>query len=55
MTWRSRLLRAYHLLCAREDQRRWGLVVPAGVWLCDHCRQWSFDPLLLREHVATAH
>jgi hypothetical protein len=55
MTWRSRLLRAYHLRCAREDLRRWGLVVPAGVWLCDHCHRWSFDPALLRHHVAMTH
>ena len=26
----QRLVRAYHLMCAREDLRRNGLVVPAG-------------------------
>jgi hypothetical protein len=55
MTWRTRLVRAYHLICAREDLRRSGLVVPAGVWLCDHCPRWSFDPVLLRQHVAGVH
>jgi hypothetical protein len=55
MSIRSRLSRAYHLLCAREDLRRRGLVVPAGVWLCDHCHRWSFDQALLRHHVAMVH
>jgi ribosomal protein L37AE/L43A len=55
MTLRARIGRAYHLLCAREDVRRRGLVVPAGVWLCEHCHQVSLDVVRLRQHVAGAH
>jgi ribosomal protein L37AE/L43A len=55
MTWRTRLARGYHLLCAREDVRRNGLTVPVGVWLCEHCQRWSFDQALLLNHVAMTH
>ncbi len=51
----QRLARAYHLMCAREDLRRNGLVVPAGIWLCQHCPQVSFDLVRLRQHVAGVH
>ena len=50
-----RLVRAYHQMCARDDVRRHGLVVPAGVWLCHHCPQVSLDITRLRQHVAGVH
>ena len=55
MTWRSRLSRAYHLFCAREDLRRSGLSVPAGLWLCEHCPWMTFEAARLRQHAATSH
>jgi hypothetical protein len=50
-----RLARAYHLHCAREDVRRHGLVVPAGVWICQHCPKFSFDAGLLGQHMVFDH
>lgn len=51
----QRISRAYHLWCARDDVRRQGLVVPAGVWVCEHCPRMTFDAVRLRQHVAGAH
>jgi hypothetical protein len=52
---RRRLTRTYHMWCAREDARRHGLIVPAGVWLCAHCPQVRFDAGLLRQHMSAQH
>jgi hypothetical protein len=51
-----KIARAYHLACAREDARTWQLVIPAGVWICQHCPQVTFfDRSRLREHYLLAH
>jgi hypothetical protein len=33
-----RVVRAYHLACAREDAHRNGFRVPLGAWFCERCR-----------------
>ena len=50
-----RISRAYHLWCARDDLRRQGIVVPAGVWVCAHCPRMTFDAVRLSQHVALSH
>ncbi|GAA0370010.1 hypothetical protein NE235_19780 [Actinoallomurus spadix] len=50
-----RPLRAYHLVCARDDAATWKVVIPDGVWACPGC-----DTVLLQadpplEHVCTGH
>jgi hypothetical protein len=47
--------RTYALWCAREDARRWQLVIPAGVWFCQRCPHVTFDIARLREHYLFAH
>ena len=51
----TRVVRVYHMWCARDDVRRYGLSVPAGVWACAHCPKVTFDPVRLSLHVAGAH
>jgi hypothetical protein len=41
----SRIRRAYHLRCAREDAHRLGLRTPEGVWSCLPCRAVFLDTL----------
>lgn len=53
-SWRK-TVRAYVLLCAREDAKRWQLVIPAGAWLCQRCPHVSFDVARFREHYLFAH
>lgn len=48
-----RLIRAYHLACAREDARLRGVRVPTGVWLCEHCRLVLFDHRAFVGHART--
>ena len=52
--WRK-LVRRYHLWCAREDVLRSGLQTPAGLWFCDRCRSVALNPMLLCGHLASAH
>ena len=33
-----RVMRAYHVACAREDAHRNGFRVPLGAWFCERCR-----------------
>ncbi|MGN6608354.1 MAG: hypothetical protein ACTHMS_15240 [Jatrophihabitans sp.] len=42
----------YQLVCAREDARHLGVVVPSGVWACAPCRGVFLDDL---EFVVHAH
>ena len=54
-TLRRRTVRAYHLVCAREDARVRNIVVPLGVWACQACShvslsQWSFHRHLVEVH-----
>jgi hypothetical protein len=51
----QRVTRAYHLWCARDDVRRQGVVVPAGVWACAYCPRVTFDAVRLSQHMAGAH
>jgi ribosomal protein L37AE/L43A len=53
--WCAKIARAYHFHCAREDASRWHLTIPAGVWLCQHCPQVTFDVARLRDHYAFDH
>ena len=53
--WGRRIVRAYQLCCAREDARVRHVVIPAGVWVCQHCPHFSFDATRLRDHLAYAH
>jgi hypothetical protein len=50
-----KVARTYALLCAREDAKRWQLVIPAGVWFCQRCPHVTFDIARLREHYLFAH
>jgi len=52
--WRK-LVRRYHLWCAREDVLFSGLQTPAGLWVCDLCRSVVLSPVLFRGHLASAH
>jgi len=52
--WRK-VARRYALLCAREDAKRWQLVIPTGVWFCQRCPHVTFDIARLREHYLVAH
>jgi hypothetical protein len=52
--WSRRLVRAYHLRCAREDARLRGIVVPVGVWVCA-CRHVSLDRLAFHRHLGEVH
>jgi len=49
------MVRAYHLLCAREDARSWDFVIPAGAWLCQRCPHVTFDVARLTDHYRYAH
>jgi hypothetical protein len=54
--WGRKIVRAYHLRCAREDARKWQLIIPAGVWVCQHCPHVTFfDVARLRSHYAHVH
>ena len=53
--WWRKTARAYALSCAREDAKRWQLVIPAGAWVCQRCSHVSFDLARLREHYLFAH
>ncbi|MCW2493811.1 MAG: hypothetical protein QOH56_745 [Pseudonocardiales bacterium] len=53
--WTRLALRAYHLHCAREDARVRHLVVPLGVWVCEHCRHVSLNLHSFNSHRADAH
>ena len=53
--WGHKIARAYSIVCAREDARKWQLVIPAGVWVCQHCPHVTFDAVRLRAHYAVAH
>ncbi|HET6209979.1 MAG TPA: hypothetical protein VFD94_06335 [Jatrophihabitans sp.] len=53
-SWR-RLALAYRLHCAREDARLRRIVIPIGVWVCEHCPQVSFSPGAYFAHLAGAH
>jgi hypothetical protein len=50
----QRLVRAYHLHCAREDARARGIVVPIGVWAC-HCTHVSLDRMSFNHHLVDVH
>lgn len=50
-----KVARAYHLQCAREDLRKWRVVIPSGVWRCDHCSHVAFDITRLRAHMKLTH
>jgi hypothetical protein len=50
-----KIVRAYDLLCAREDAHAWNLVIPAGVWLCQRCPHVTFDIARLNDHYRYAH
>jgi len=50
-----KMVRAYHLLCAREDARSWDFVIPAGAWLCQRCPHVTFDVARLTDHYRYAH
>lgn len=51
---RRKLVRRYHLWCAREDVRRSGLRTPAGVWFCARCRTVILTKALTCGHLADA-
>jgi hypothetical protein len=53
-SWR-RLALAYRLHCAREDAKLRKLVVPIGVWVCEHCPQVSLSTGAHLAHHAHAH
>jgi hypothetical protein len=46
---RSIVLR-YRLACARDDNRRHGVRVPTGLWVCGRCDHVSFDAMSLARH-----
>ncbi len=50
-----KVFRAYYFQCAREDLQKWRVVIPSGVWLCEHCTHVAFDVGRLRAHVKLAH
>lgn len=52
--WR-RTVRAYHLICAREDAAGHGLTVPSGVWRCLQCELVMLERTAFREHLRVAH
>jgi hypothetical protein len=53
--WRRRLVRAYHLRCAREDAHVRNLVVPPGVWACHACPHVSLTVVSFKSHLADGH
>jgi len=52
--WR-RLIRAYHLACARDDMARQRLATPTGLWVCERCMAPLLEMTALREHLRTQH
>ncbi len=52
--WR-RVVRAYHLACARDDAAGRSLVTPSGLWVCERCLAPLFELTSLREHLRTEH
>ena len=49
---RRKLVRRYHLWCAREDVRRAGLRTPVGVWFCARCRTVILTKASICGHLA---
>ncbi len=55
LRWRAKAVRAYHLVCAREDLLSRRLTTPAGIWVCQRCRHVSFDLSRWLDHCVYAH
>jgi hypothetical protein len=52
--WR-RMVRAYHLACARDDMAAQRLTTPTGPWVCERCLAPLLEAAALREHLCTRH
>ncbi|GAA4157327.1 hypothetical protein [Actinomadura keratinilytica] len=52
--WR-RMVRAYHLACARDDAAAHGVSVPSGVWVCHVCELPVLKMTTLVRHVRSEH
>ncbi|MEO3869788.1 hypothetical protein ABGB18_13255 [Nonomuraea sp. B12E4] len=52
---RARVVRAYHLACARDDTSTHGIAVPSGVWMCQQCHRVLLEMAALREHLRLEH
>jgi hypothetical protein len=52
---RHRLALAYRVRCAREDARVRHVMVPLGVWVCQHCPHVSLDLPAFDAHLVALH
>lgn len=50
---KRRVVRRYHLVCARDDMYSFGLRVPRGLWFCDRCRLVCWEADAFRLHLGT--
>ncbi|MBX6767038.1 MAG: hypothetical protein IRY90_07795 [Actinomadura rubrobrunea] len=52
--WR-RMVRAYHLACARDDAAARGVSAPTGVYVCEFCEMPVLKMTTLLKHVRAEH